>query len=31
MREGEVDGEVYNFIAKEKFEDMIKNNEFNMR
>lgn len=28
MREGEVDGEVYNFIAKEKFEDMIKNNEF---
>ena len=28
MREGEIDGEVYNFIAKEKFEDMIKNNEF---
>ena len=28
MREGEVDGEVYNFIAKEKFEDMIKNDEF---
>ena len=25
MREGEVEGEKYNFISKEKFEDMIKN------
>ena len=25
MREGEVEGEKYNFISKEKFEEMIKN------
>lgn len=25
MREGEVEGEKYNFISKERFEDMIKN------
>lgn len=28
MREGEFDGEVYNFISKDKFEEMIKNEEF---
>ena len=27
-REGEIDGEHYNFVAKEKFEEMIKNDEF---
>lgn len=27
-REGEVDGEVYTFVSKEKFENMIKNDEF---
>lgn len=27
MREGEVQGEKYNFISREKFEEMIKNNE----
>lgn len=27
-REGEVDGEVYHFISKEKFEEMIKAGEF---
>ena len=25
MREGEVEGEKYNFITREKFEDMLKN------
>ncbi len=28
MREGEVEGEKYNFISREKFEDMIENDEF---
>lgn len=27
-REGEVNGEVYNFVSKEEFEKMISNNEF---
>lgn len=27
MREGEVEGEKYNFITREKFEDMIKNDK----
>ena len=25
MREGEIEGEKYNFISREKFEDMLKN------
>ncbi len=28
MREGEVDGVVYNFISKDKFKEMIKNDDF---
>ncbi|MBN1258928.1 guanylate kinase [Candidatus Peregrinibacteria bacterium] len=28
MREGEKDGDIYRFYAKERFEDGIKNNEF---
>ncbi|MEE0808592.1 MAG: guanylate kinase [Acutalibacteraceae bacterium] len=27
MREGEVEGEKYNFISREKFEDMLKNDQ----
>ena len=27
MRVGEVEGEKYNFITREKFEDMLKNDE----
>ena len=27
-REGEIPGEIYNFVSKEKFEEMISNNEF---
>jgi len=27
-REGEIDGEIYHFILNEKFEEMIKNEEF---
>ena len=27
-REGEVEGEVYHFLSKEKFEEMIKNDQF---
>mgnify|MGYP002657813235 FL=1 len=27
-REGEKNGEVYNFVSKEEFENMIANNEF---
>jgi len=27
-REGEVPGEIYNFVSKEQFEEMISNNEF---
>jgi len=27
-RDGEVPGEIYNFVSKEKFEEMISNNEF---
>ena len=28
MRKGDVEGETYNFVSKEKFEEMIKNGEF---
>lgn len=28
MREGEIDGEKYNFITRQNFEDMIENDEF---
>ncbi len=28
MREGDVEGGTYNFVSKEKFEEMIKNGEF---
>jgi guanylate kinase len=28
MREGEVEGQKYNFISREKFEDMLKNDMF---
>lgn len=27
-REGEIPGEIYNFVSKEEFEEMISNNEF---
>ena len=28
IRNGDVEGETYNFVSKEKFEEMIKNGEF---